>query len=213
LLPPRAPSRNPITDAQSTFKMHSLTRIRSVHRYVFKLIPMVNPDGVVSGNSRCTLQGLDLNRMWNESDMDEKRRGIIPFPKWYRSHREIDMARYLSRNDKIPEPFAREIISHLSRNEYPWSCTARILHGWLLSIAKDLSALSAIKKLIEKLKLERRVALVLDLHAHSRRCNVSLIYTRARACVCALAQVYVRLLHADKKRFRYFRTDAARPKG
>ena len=62
-------------------KVHSLTRIRSVHRYVFKLIPMVNPDGVVSGNSRCTLQGLDLNRMWNESAMDEKRRGMMPFPK------------------------------------------------------------------------------------------------------------------------------------
>jgi murein tripeptide amidase MpaA len=28
---------------------------------IIKLIPMVNPDGVVIGNSRCSLAGVDLN--------------------------------------------------------------------------------------------------------------------------------------------------------
>lgn len=28
------------------------------------IIPMVNPDGVIHGNSRCNLAGLDLNRNW-----------------------------------------------------------------------------------------------------------------------------------------------------
>ena len=31
---------------------------------VFKIFPMVNPDGVVHGNNRCSLAGVDLNRRW-----------------------------------------------------------------------------------------------------------------------------------------------------
>ena len=32
--------------------------------YMFIVIPFVNPDGVIHGNSRCNLAGLDLNRNW-----------------------------------------------------------------------------------------------------------------------------------------------------
>lgn len=32
--------------------------------FVFKIIPMLNADGVINGSSRCNLAGVDLNRCW-----------------------------------------------------------------------------------------------------------------------------------------------------
>lgn len=37
-------------------------------QYVFKIVPMLNPDGVINGNYRCSLAGVDLNRRWNNPD-------------------------------------------------------------------------------------------------------------------------------------------------
>ena len=34
--------------------------------FVFKIVPMLNPDGVINGNTRCNLAGVDLNRCWIE---------------------------------------------------------------------------------------------------------------------------------------------------
>jgi len=45
--------------------------------YVFYVIPMVNPDGVVFGNYRCNLTGKDLNRKWNITDKDQNCPEII----------------------------------------------------------------------------------------------------------------------------------------
>ena len=32
--------------------------------FIFKIVPMLNPDGVINGNYRCNLSGRDLNRRW-----------------------------------------------------------------------------------------------------------------------------------------------------
>jgi hypothetical protein len=34
------------------------------NEFVFVVVPMLNPDGVVNGNYRCSLSGCDLNRLW-----------------------------------------------------------------------------------------------------------------------------------------------------
>ena len=36
--------------------------------FVFKIIPMLNPDGVIHGNYRCSLAGGDLNRQYKHPD-------------------------------------------------------------------------------------------------------------------------------------------------
>ena len=33
---------------------------------VFKIIPILNPDGVLKGYYRCSLAGCDLNRKWKD---------------------------------------------------------------------------------------------------------------------------------------------------
>ncbi|XP_036391733.1 cytosolic carboxypeptidase 4-like isoform X2 [Megalops cyprinoides] len=36
--------------------------------YIFKIVPMLNPDGVINGTHRCSLSGGDLNRQWIKPD-------------------------------------------------------------------------------------------------------------------------------------------------
>ncbi|KJH52980.1 zinc carboxypeptidase [Dictyocaulus viviparus] len=37
-------------------------------KFVFKIVPILNPDGVVNGSHRCSLSGNDLNRVWDRPD-------------------------------------------------------------------------------------------------------------------------------------------------
>jgi murein tripeptide amidase MpaA len=36
-------------------------------KFIFRVIPMINPDGVVLGNYRLSYSGHDLNRKWKET--------------------------------------------------------------------------------------------------------------------------------------------------
>ena len=35
-------------------------------KFVFKVVPMLNPDGVIHGNTRAELTGIDPNRVWKK---------------------------------------------------------------------------------------------------------------------------------------------------
>ncbi|XP_061101791.1 cytosolic carboxypeptidase 4-like isoform X2 [Conger conger] len=37
--------------------------------YIFKILPMLNPDGAINGMHRCSLNGEDLNRQWMKPDL------------------------------------------------------------------------------------------------------------------------------------------------
>lgn len=64
-------------ETNSSFKMHGCIKfligdserakyLRAL--YVFKIVPMLNPDGVVCGNYRSSFSGVDLNRRWIDPD-------------------------------------------------------------------------------------------------------------------------------------------------
>lgn len=61
-------------------------------RYVFKVVPMLNPDGVANGSHRCSLAGLDLNRQWKAPS-----RLITPTIYWAKS-----LLNYLKLERKVP---------------------------------------------------------------------------------------------------------------
>jgi murein tripeptide amidase MpaA len=58
---------------------NSPTAVRLRATYVFKCVPMLNPDGVINGNYRCSLSGCDLNRTW--ANPSKKRHPPIYFVK------------------------------------------------------------------------------------------------------------------------------------
>ena len=48
----------------SLLNINDRNSIELRNKFVFKIIPMLNPDGVIHGNHRCSLTGNDLNRMY-----------------------------------------------------------------------------------------------------------------------------------------------------
>ena len=42
------------------------------NNFIIKIVPMINPDGVIIGNYRCNLNGYDLNRKWKVNEKEAK---------------------------------------------------------------------------------------------------------------------------------------------
>ncbi|CAD8048679.1 unnamed protein product [Paramecium primaurelia] len=52
------------SETSGSFVVEQLINIINSTKYRYIIYPMVNPDGVFLGNSRCNLHGVDLNRKW-----------------------------------------------------------------------------------------------------------------------------------------------------
>lgn len=52
----------------------SLQAVALREKFVFKIVPMLNPDGVIVGNYRCSLAGGDLNRQVGSGSSNRERK-------------------------------------------------------------------------------------------------------------------------------------------
>uniref|UniRef100_A0A183AFW8 Cytosolic carboxypeptidase-like protein 5 n=1 Tax=Echinostoma caproni TaxID=27848 RepID=A0A183AFW8_9TREM len=43
--------------------------VQARQQFIFKIVPMLNPDGVICGNHRCSMAGKDLNRRWSNPSL------------------------------------------------------------------------------------------------------------------------------------------------
>ena len=61
--------------------------------YVFKIVPMLNPDGVINGNYRCSLAGCDLNRRWKTPHqvLHPVIHGFKKLIRGFKGHHELDI--------------------------------------------------------------------------------------------------------------------------
>ena len=51
----------------SLVQMNHEFSVYLLQNYIFKIVPMVNIDGVIYGNSRCDISGTDVNRKWTRN--------------------------------------------------------------------------------------------------------------------------------------------------
>ncbi|XP_034541624.1 cytosolic carboxypeptidase 2 [Notolabrus celidotus] len=101
--------------------------------FVFKVVPMLNPDGVVVGNYRCSLAGRDLNRkyktvlrdsfpsVWHTRNMVERlmaERDVILYCDFHGHNRKNNVFMYgcNSRSDAAPKLHERVFPLMMSKN-------------------------------------------------------------------------------------------------
>jgi murein tripeptide amidase MpaA len=101
-----------ITDPKS----HEAKLLRD--NFIIKIIPMLNPDGVINGNYRCSLAGCDLNRRWKNPSKVlhptiyntkklvkslHNERNVVMFCDLHGHSRKHNVFIYGCNNSKIPE--------------------------------------------------------------------------------------------------------------
>ncbi|XP_014670329.1 PREDICTED: cytosolic carboxypeptidase 4-like isoform X2 [Priapulus caudatus] len=102
--------------------------------YIFKIVPMLNPDGVINGNHRCSLTGEDLNRKWSN-----------PCPVLHPTvYHTKQLARFMVASGKPPLVFCDYHGHSRKKNVFLFGCSGR--DSWrdedAINCADDKSYLS-----------------------------------------------------------------------
>jgi len=93
--------------------------------FVFKVVPMLNPDGVLCGNYRCSLAGVDLNRQWISPSRDHH-----PTIFWTKQMiRSLAEDRPIALFCDFHGPFANPSVLLLDRTSETSSCIGTIAFG------------------------------------------------------------------------------------
>ena len=100
--------------------------------FVFKIVPMLNPDGVIHGNYRCSLAGTDLNRRYNDMypyiyptvvamkgllEATQKKRGVLLFLDLHGHSKNKNAFVYGCDLLQIPEKQLRSILPRKSSGD------------------------------------------------------------------------------------------------
>ncbi|MCJ8735307.1 hypothetical protein PDJAM_G00245330 [Pangasius djambal] len=83
--------------------------------YIFKIIPMLNPDGVINGNHRCSLSGEDLNRQWQNPSAE-----LHPT-----IHHTKSLLQYLSAIGRAPLVFCDYHGHSRKKNVFMYGCSVK----------------------------------------------------------------------------------------
>ena len=99
--------------------------------FVFKIVPMLNPDGVFYGNNRCSLAGVDLNRQWKKPSRtlhptiyytksmirsEKSMRDVVLYCDLHGHSRKMNVFMYGCDDKKKPRPMTRIFPKLLSWN-------------------------------------------------------------------------------------------------
>ncbi|XP_029017014.1 cytosolic carboxypeptidase 1 isoform X2 [Betta splendens] len=83
--------------------------------YIFKIVPMLNPDGVVNGNHRCSLSGEDLNRQWQN-----------PNPELHPTiYHTKGLLQYLAQSQRAPLVFCDYHGHSRKKNVFMYGCSMK----------------------------------------------------------------------------------------
>ena len=128
--------------------------------FVFKLVPVLNPDGVVVGNQRVNLSGADLNRRW-----------AAPSKADYSL--TTALLRLLAHYTYITLP-THFLTDHTPDTHYTSTHTGVSPRRWDTPSKALHPTVYAAKSMIRQLQGDRELFLFADLHGHSKKRSVFL---------------------------------------
>lgn len=93
--------------------------------YIFKIVPMLNPDGVINGNHRCSLVAEDLNRRW-----------LKPCPRLHPSiYHTKGLLQYLQLVNKAPLVYCDYHGHSRKKNIFMYGCSPQM--SWMPNDAQN----------------------------------------------------------------------------